>query len=119
MKHLKKLLALLLALTLACGLLPAALAAAPATPAEPDAIVGISPYTFPDENFRDYVLYFLDLDHDYTLNDAEIAAATLIDVSNADISSLKGIEFFTALQTLDCSENQLSSFSEIMMPGKI
>ena len=117
MKTAKRILALLLALTLACGLLPAALAAASAAPAEPDAaIVGISPYTFPDENFRDYVLSFLDLDHDYTLNDAEIAAATLIDVSHADISSLKGIEFFTALQNLNCSDNELSSLSDITNP---
>ena len=116
------LLALLLALTLACGLLPAALAAAPAAPAEPDAtIVVINPYNFPDENFREYVLYVLDLDHDYTLNDAEIAAAMSIDVSNLDISNLKGIEFFTALQTLDCSLNPIEywDFSNVQSLQKL
>ena len=122
MKHMRKLLALLLALTLACGLLPAALAAAPAAPAEPDAaIVVINSYNFPDENFRDYVLNVLDLDHDYSLNDAEIAAATLIDVREADISSLKGIEFFTALQTLDCSLNPIDywDFSNVQSLQKL
>ncbi|MBQ6971223.1 MAG: leucine-rich repeat domain-containing protein, partial [Synergistaceae bacterium] len=63
---------------------------------------------FPDDNFRSYISGNLDKDGDGSLSDEEIAAVTNIDVSGKSISSLKGIEWFAALETLHCSGNSLT-----------
>lgn len=62
---------------------------------------------FPDKNFREYVKA-LDTDNSQTLSGQEIALVERINVSNKNISSLKGIEYFTALKYLDCSYNRLT-----------
>jgi hypothetical protein len=109
MKHMKKLLALLLALTLACGLLPAAFAAAPAEPAEPDAWeVAINAAYFPDANFRAFVKQY-DTDNNDSLSTAELAAVKTMGCSAKSITTLWGIEYFTALTYLDCGSNRLSA----------
>ena len=64
---------------------------------------------FPDENFRSYVSTNFDKNGDGWLLPSEIAAVTKITVSRKSISSLKGIEFFTALTKLDCYGNKLTS----------
>ena len=56
--------------------------------------------------FRDFVSDY-DADGDGTLTTAELAAVTEIDVNRCEISSLKGIEYFTGLVSLDCSRNNL------------
>ena len=71
--------------------------------------IAIDATNFPDENFRTYVSSNFDTDKDTYLSDNEIAAVTRIDVPQRSISSLKGIEFFTALTYLDCHNNQLTS----------
>ena len=71
--------------------------------------VAIDETNFPDNNFRDYVSKKLDKDHNGKLSDTEIAGVTAIDVSSNHIADLKGIEYFTALQKLYCSYNQLTS----------
>ena len=79
---------------------------------------GIS--NFPDEIFREYVSTDLDLDHDGVLSDEEIAAVTGIDVTGLGITSLKGIENFTALKELICIGNQLTELdvsSNTMLTG--
>ncbi|MBO7140567.1 MAG: hypothetical protein J6W19_08375 [Prevotella sp.] len=65
---------------------------------------------FPDNNF---LLYVKDLDPNTNgvLTDAEIAEVTEIDVQGKNISSLRGIEFFTALTKLNCSHNNLSQLN--------
>lgn len=62
---------------------------------------------FPDNNF---LLYVKDLDpnNNGVLTDAEIADVTEIDVQGKNISSLRGIEYFTVLNRLNCSHNNLS-----------
>ena len=64
--------------------------------------------TFPDENFRNWILK-QDYGKDGSLSDEEIAAITEIRVRGKHIANLKGIELFTALTELDCSYNQLTS----------
>ena len=68
----------------------------------------INEENFPDENFRNWIL-----DQDYgadgILTDEEIAGVTEIYVSYMDISDLSGIEFFTALENLDCFYNKLTA----------
>ena len=70
--------------------------------------VTIDATNFPDKNFRDYV-GTLDKDSDGKLSDMEIAGIKSISVTSKNIADLKGIEYFTALQTLNCAYNQLRS----------
>ena len=75
--------------------------------------VEINETNFPDASFRNYLLS-QDYGSDGKLTDEEIAGVTSINVSGTyfspgTISSLKGIEFFTALKDLRCSDNQLNS----------
>ena len=68
----------------------------------------INATNFPDANFRNWILS-QDYGRDGVLTDEEIAAVTLIDVSGKSIQSLKGIEYFTALTSLYCYSNSLTS----------
>lgn len=72
------------------------------------ASVAIDETNFPDANFRAFVKLY-DIDRDEYLSEAEIAAVTNINCSSKSIASLKGIEYFTALQNLYCYSNQLTS----------
>ena len=70
--------------------------------------VAIDEANFPDSVFREYVRNSYDTDSDGVLSDAEIADITSINVNNSNITSLKGIEYFTALMYLECYSNQLT-----------
>ena len=70
--------------------------------------IAINAANFPDANFRAVVSTF-DKNGDGKLNETEIAAVTKIDCSKKNISSLKGIEHFTALTELRCSNNRLTT----------
>ena len=76
------------------------------TPADPRPFLEIHEDNFSDENFRSVVSGF-DSDGDGWLSRADLAAVTAMDCSDKSISNIDGIEFFTALTTLDCSNNQL------------
>ncbi len=69
--------------------------------------VAINERNFPDGNFRTFVAQF-DTDENGYLNNDEIAAVTVIEVSEKDISDLKGIEHFTALTELYFGRNQVT-----------
>ena len=71
--------------------------------------VAIDETNFPDDNFREnWILKQTFADDDY-LTDQEAASVTAIDVSSKGIANLKGIEHFTALKTLNCSGNYLTT----------
>ena len=63
---------------------------------------------FPDENFRRIVVRY-DTDSDGLLSRSELKQVTELDVSVNEIADLTGVEYFTALQTLDCSNNKLTT----------
>ena len=63
---------------------------------------------FPDANFRKYVKEF-DTDGNNSFSAIEIAEIINIDCWERPISSVKGIEYFIALRTLQCGNNNLSS----------
>lgn len=63
---------------------------------------------FPDENFRRIVVRY-DTDSDGLLSRSELKQVTELDVSINEIADLTGVEYFTALQTLDCSNNKLTT----------
>lgn len=70
--------------------------------------IDINATNFPDANFRNYLLS-QSYGQDGVLTDKEIQGITYISVTSENISSLKGIEFFTALKELWCYVNQLTS----------
>lgn len=69
-------------------------------------MIEINEKNFPDVNFRKYLLS-QDYGKNGVLTDESIKEITKIDVSWRDISSLKGIEYFTSLKELYCYENEL------------
>lgn len=68
--------------------------------------IEINATNFPDATFKTYVATF-DTDSSGSLSQAEIAAVTEIEVRRQNINSLKGIEYFTSLEELECSGNYL------------
>lgn len=64
---------------------------------------------FPDTIFRSYVRKNIDLSGNGFLNEEEIAEVRDLDVSGLGIKDLRGIECFTELESLDCSDNELTS----------
>ena len=75
---------------------------------KPVSDIVIDATNFPDENFRNYLLS-QDYGQDGVLTQEEIAGITYMDVSEREISDLTGIKYFTALEFLVCSYNQLTS----------
>ena len=71
--------------------------------------IPINGTTFQDSNFRDLVSADFDKNSDDFLDVAELRAVTDIKYVSRSITSLKGIEYFTALITLNCNYNQLTS----------
>ena len=63
---------------------------------------------FPDANFRNYLLSLYPKGY---LTTNELNSCTSLYVNNQGITNLTGIEYFTALKTLDCSDNQLTSLN--------
>lgn len=63
---------------------------------------------FPDAVFRQYVSDNFSDGSGY-LNNSDISTVTYINVYEKGISSLKGIEYFTGLVSLDCRYNELTA----------
>ena len=63
---------------------------------------------FPDEHFRDYVCQNFDRNENGSLDVSEYGTVSWIDVSDKEITSLKGIEYFTGLERLSCYGNELT-----------
>ena len=68
----------------------------------------INETNFPDAAFREYVEQF-DTDGSGGLNQEETDAVTYIGIRGQEISTLKGLEYFTSLLELNCSSNHLTS----------
>ena len=98
----KRLWSFFLTLVLCLTLLPVAAFA------EGETGVAINETNFPDANFRTVVKEY-DTDKDENLSRAEIEAVKEIKCYYKEIRSLTGIEYFTALQTLECYSNLLTS----------
>ena len=63
---------------------------------------------FPDENFRNYLLSLYPKGY---LTKEELQARTSLYVNGENINHLSGIQLFTALRVLDCSNNNLTSLN--------
>ena len=73
-----------------------------------DSTIELSEQNFPDKAFREYLKQF-DITKDNRLQPAERKVVKKISVINQNITTLKGIEYFRKLETLSCSDNQLTS----------
>ena len=70
--------------------------------------VELNEQNFPDMIFRLYLMDKIDTDKDNVLSSAELALEKM-DVRSQGINDLKGIEYFTRLTYLNCSQNSLTS----------
>ena len=77
--------------------------------APPSDGIEINKDNFPDAVFREYVSHTCDENEDDYLEAKEIENIKSISLNNMVIKELQGIEFFTALEVLDCSSNHLTS----------
>ncbi|MBR0258294.1 MAG: S8 family serine peptidase [Synergistaceae bacterium] len=75
--------------------------------------VPVDDIRFPDEAFRNYILENIDRNGDSRLNADEISGITSIDISGLTVSDLEGIQYFSALEELDCSGTNIES-----LPGR-
>lgn len=99
-------LAALLSLLLASQLFPAALASSPDVPITED--------VFPDAVFRQWLTDPANLDGagaDGVFTQEELEDIRQINVSSMGISSLEGIEVFSALESLSCKDNALEALN--------
>jgi len=71
-------------------------------------VAEINETTFPDENFRNFILS-QDYGADGRISESEVPNITTIDCQNLGIENLKGIEYFTSLKILYCQDNQLQA----------
>ena len=70
--------------------------------------VKINETTFPDTNFRNWVVS-QDYGADGVLTNEELENVTSLDISRLEIYDLKGIEYFVALKDLNCMTNKLTT----------
>lgn len=77
--------------------------------------IKIDENTFPDKNFREYILENIDKDGDGYLSETEIAETTQIIIGSSTgqaeedrIKSLEGIEYFINISKLECGNNRLT-----------
>ena len=77
--------------------------------AEAGGSVAISSANFPDPEFRSYVRENFDKNNDGSLSDTEISNVKNISVISMEIESLKGVRYFTELESLSCIGNDLTS----------
>ena len=103
----------LLAATLTMSALPATAIYANETNASNDTLIPINETTFEDDNFRAMALEDLDADQDGYFSSEEIVAVSDLDFmwmgEGNEITSLKGIEYFTELESLGVSGNKLTT----------
>ena len=71
--------------------------------------VVINAENFPDENFRAAVCYLLSAEEGDTVSAERFAKVEELELERLWLNDLKGIEYFTALRQLDCSDNLLTS----------
>lgn len=66
---------------------------------------------FEDQNFQKALLKTVDQNNDGEINKNEPETVECLDVSSSNIVSLAGLEHFSSLKTLDCSDNMLTSLN--------
>ncbi len=80
--------------------------------------ISIQAIPFADQNFKNYCLQNFDTDYDGELSDFEISHVIRMNCSNLDIANLNGIQYFTEVESLDCSGNSIESL-DVTALGKL
>jgi uncharacterized repeat protein (TIGR02543 family) len=75
------------------------------------AALPINEQNFPDPVFRNYIIKHFDTNEDLELSSEEISKIESLDISNMGICDLTGIEYFTNINYLYCSQNNLTSLN--------
>ena len=101
-----------LTIAFAAGIMAAMTATVSAAPYR----LAIDEKNFPDPNFRTYLLENHDDDFDGYLSEDEIKKVDVIACKGLKIKSLDGIENFTELVMLECSENEIASLDTTKNP---
>lgn len=70
--------------------------------------IDVNETNFPDENFRNWVIANVG-NKDAILTSDEISSISEINVNDKNIQSIKGIEYFTQLTTLNCGLNGIET----------
>ena len=70
---------------------------------------------FPDEEFRWHINAYIDKDRNGILSKSEIENTIEISINYASLISLKGIEYFVALQSLSCFEQKRLKILDVSM----
>ena len=71
--------------------------------------VAINSSNFPDSAFRSYVSKNFDHNNNSALDSNEISLIHSVIIEDTECKSLKGIEYFTELDSLKCNKNNLTS----------
>lgn len=106
-----RLLALLCSLAMVLSMMPLAASVYADEPESAAGGVEINEVNFPDAAFREYVKQF-DTDGSDALSASEISSVTAIGNSEKgflnNVTDLRGIEYFTSLTLLNCSDNNIT-----------
>ena len=115
-KSMKKIMQWVMAATIICGFnMLTSCTSSEDDPVPTDGRIYINKKNFPDDNFRAYLLE-QDYGQDGVITADEIADIWCIDVCAMEITSLKGIEYFTALMQLVCDYNELTELDVSNFP---
>ena len=73
--------------------------------------IPINSTKFPDENLRNYIVERYDLNNDSRLDFFEMSEGIVIDISDKNIASVQGLEHFRFMESLVCSNNNLTKLN--------
>ena len=71
--------------------------------------ISIDSVNFPDDAFRERIAMYADADENGVLTEDEIAKTTRLELDGLNIKDVSGIEFFTELVHLSCTQNNLTN----------
>ena len=70
--------------------------------------VKINSTNFPDKVFREFVLEYLDSNHNKVLSKSEIKTVKMITIEDCGLTDLTGLKYLTELEYLDVTDNALT-----------
>lgn len=79
------------------------------TPCDSLLVHAISLVEIPDANFRKRIITLYDANKDNLIQINEISGVTTLSITSLKIADLTGIEYFSSLETLNCSYNLLET----------
>ena len=75
-----------------------------------------TPENFPDQNFRKFIEWRLEVPTDAPFSAEDVKSITQIKFLRINVESVKGLEFFEGLTFLQCSENNIAELDLSKFP---